>query len=95
MKARAILTFFAALLLVVSVRGQDLFSAANQQYAAANYKQAAEQYEDLVAKGQGNGPTFYNLGNTYFQLHDFGRAILNYERALALSQTTRRRKRIF
>jgi tetratricopeptide (TPR) repeat protein len=84
MKARGLLTFFATLLLVVSVRGQDFFSAANQQYAAANYKQAAEQYEDLVRKNEGNAPIFYNLGNAYFQLHDFGHAILNYERALAL-----------
>jgi tetratricopeptide (TPR) repeat protein len=84
MKAHTVLTFCGTLLLVVSVRGQDLFSAANQQYAAANYKQAAEQYEDLVGKDQGNTPIFYNLGNTYFKLHDFGRAILNYERALAL-----------
>jgi len=84
MKTRALLTFFAISLLVVAVRGQDLSSAANQQYAAANYKQATEQYEDLVGKGHGNAPIFYNLGNAYFQLHDFGRAILNYERALAL-----------
>jgi tetratricopeptide (TPR) repeat protein len=84
MNARGLLIFFATLVLIVSVRGQDLFSAANQQYAATNYKQAAEQYEDLIGKGQGNAPIFYNLGNAYFQLHDFGHAILNYERALAL-----------
>jgi tetratricopeptide (TPR) repeat protein len=84
MTTRGLLAFFATLLLVVSVRGQDLFSEANQQYAAANYKQAVEQYEDLVRKNQGNAPIFYNLGNAYFQVRDFGHAILNYERALAL-----------
>ena len=75
---------FAALLLSCSARGQDLFTAASQQYFSANYKQAADKYEDLIKTGQWNAPAFYNLGNTYFQLHDFGRAILNYERALAL-----------
>jgi tetratricopeptide (TPR) repeat protein len=84
MKARGVSLVVASLLLAVSVRGQDSFAAASQQYASANYKQATEQYEDLIKKGQGNAPIFYNLGNACFQLHDFGRAILNYERALAL-----------
>lgn len=78
------LAVLAALLLTESVRGQDLLSEANQQYTTANYKQATEQYESLIKKGQGNAPIFYNLGNAYFQQHDFGHAILNYERALAL-----------
>jgi tetratricopeptide (TPR) repeat protein len=84
MKAHGLLLALASLLLAVSVRGEDSFAAANQQYASANYKQAAEQYEDLIKKGRGNAPVFYNLGNACFQLHDFGHAILNYERALAL-----------
>jgi tetratricopeptide (TPR) repeat protein len=84
MKARWILAVVAALVLAGSVRGQDLLAGANQQYASANYKQAAEQYEDVITRGQGNAPIFYNLGNAYFQQHDFGHAILNYERALAL-----------
>src|SRR6266705_7139840 len=29
---------------------------------------------------------FYDLGNAYFRTGDFGRAILNYERALALER---------
>src|SRR5206468_10506935 len=29
---------------------------------------------------------FYDLGNAYFRTRDFGRAILNYERALTLDQ---------
>ena len=29
---------------------------------------------------------FYNLGNAYFRTGNFGRAILNYERALALDR---------
>ncbi len=84
MKARWFFVAFAALALIGSVRGQDLLSAANQQYSSGKYTQAAEQYEDLVKQGQGNAPIFYNLGNAYFQQHDFGHAILNYERSLAL-----------
>jgi tetratricopeptide (TPR) repeat protein len=75
---------FAAIFICATARGADLFSDANQSYASGNDKQAASSYEDLVRAGQGNAPVYYNLGNSYFRLHDFGHAILNYERALAL-----------
>jgi tetratricopeptide (TPR) repeat protein len=84
MKTRGFLAGLVILFLATSARSQDPFPAANQKYAAANFKQAAEQYEDIIKNGQWNAPIFYNLGNAYFQLHDFGRAVLNYERALAL-----------
>ncbi len=60
------------------------FAKANQEYAAGDFKAAVEDYEDLVRSGQDAPNVFYNLGNAYFRKSDFGRAILNYERALAL-----------
>lgn len=60
------------------------FSKANQEYAAADFDAAARDYEELVRSGQDIPNVFYNLGNAYFRKKDFGRAILNYERALAL-----------
>src|SRR5215831_20464076 len=62
------------------------FEKANQQYAQGNFKEAISGYEALVHAGQWNANLFYDLGNAYFRTHDFGRAILNYERALALDQ---------
>lgn len=61
-----------------------IFTRANADYAAKKYKSAIEQYESLVKSGQWNPTLFYNLGNAYFRVDDLGRAILNYERALAL-----------
>jgi tetratricopeptide (TPR) repeat protein len=52
------------------------FSKANQEYAQGRFKEAIDEYEDL----------FYDLGNAYFRTGDFGRAILNYERALTLER---------
>src|SRR5436190_8943042 len=62
------------------------FAKANQNYAQNNFKEAISGYETLVRSGQWSATVFYNLGNAYFRAGDFGRAILNYERSLALEQ---------
>jgi len=55
----------------------------DQAQSADLYRKALIRFEKLVEDGVVNGKLYYNLGNTYFQLHDLGRAILNYRRALA------------
>src|SRR4029434_2366531 len=62
------------------------FTKANQEYAQGNFKEAIASYEALVRADQWNANLFYDLGNAYFRTRDFGRAILNYERALALDR---------
>jgi tetratricopeptide (TPR) repeat protein len=60
------------------------FAKANQEYASADFDAAANDYEELIRSGQDTPNLFYNLGNAYFRKKDFGRAILNYDRTLAL-----------
>src|SRR5205807_6903554 len=60
------------------------FAKANQDYAQGNFNEAISGYRTLVGSGQWSANLFYDLGNAYFRTGDFGRAILNYERALAL-----------
>jgi tetratricopeptide (TPR) repeat protein len=62
------------------------FTTANQEYAQGHFKEAISGYEALVRTGQWSANLFYDLGNAYFRVGDFGRAILNYERALALER---------
>ena len=62
------------------------FTKANQEYAQGHFKEAISGYEVLVRAGQWSANLFYDLGNAYFRVGDFGRAILNYERALALER---------
>ncbi len=62
------------------------FAKANQDYAQGNFKEAISGYKTLVGSGQWSANLFYDLGNAYFRTGDFGRAILNYERALALER---------
>ena len=78
----AVLSLVSGSILMAQASAQ--FAKANQEYAAGDFKAAVEDYEDLVRSGQDAPNVFYNLGNAYFRKSDFGRAILNYERALAL-----------
>src|SRR2546421_5539764 len=87
MKTRIVLSCSILSLISLSTLMGDpnaQFAKANQEYAAGDFKAAIENYEELVRSGQDTPNLFYNLGNAYFRQNNFGRAILNYERALAL-----------
>src|SRR5712691_5328477 len=62
------------------------FAKANENYAAGHFQEAVNGYETLIRSGEWSANLFYNLGNAYFRVGDFGHAILNYERALALDR---------
>src|SRR2546430_4584930 len=62
------------------------FAKANQDYAHGNFKEAISGYKTLVGPGQWSANRFYDLGNAYCRTGDFGHAILNYERAVALER---------
>src|SRR4051812_41285574 len=87
MKKRFLLFVIAgALCLTRSALAADesTFAKANQAYNEQRFQEAAEGYESLVQSGQWTANLFYDLGNAYYRLGNFGKAILNYERALAL-----------
>ncbi|MCU0499149.1 MAG: SH3 domain-containing protein [Anaerolineae bacterium] len=68
--------------LMCGLTAQDSLSdQARQAYEAQNFAMAARLYEALIAQGQTNAENYFNLGNTYFELNDLGRALLNYQRA--------------
>jgi tetratricopeptide (TPR) repeat protein len=69
-----------------SVRGDQNppFAKANQDYSEGHFREAGDGYQVLVRSGQLSANLFYDLGNAWFRLGDFGQAILSYERALAL-----------
>src|SRR5256885_11648501 len=68
---------------VVSAADESAFAKANQAYTEARFQEAAEGYENLIQSGQWNATLFYDLGNAYYWLGHFGKAILNYEPAVA------------
>ncbi len=80
----ALLMFATALCVPARADITADFDAANEAYAAGDFRAAADGYAKVAAQKQWSAALFYNLANSYFRLGDFGRAILNYERALTL-----------
>jgi tetratricopeptide (TPR) repeat protein len=64
---------------------RDLFERGNQLYEAGDYEDAAEVYQEAVARGAHDPVLYYNLGNAYYQAGYLGQAVLNYERALRIA----------
>lgn len=48
----------------------------------ADYRGSAQILESILADGFRNGAVYYNLGNAYFRAGEYGRAILNYRKAI-------------
>ncbi len=63
---------------------QELLQQGNRAYGKGNYAQAAQSYNAVLETGYASAELYYNLGNTYYRLQQYGLAILNYERALRL-----------
>jgi tetratricopeptide (TPR) repeat protein len=83
--------FWLAMLLVVSAGAvtvaaaeDPVFARANQAYSEGRFQEAVDGYQGLIDSGRWHANLCYNLGNAWFRLGNFGKAILNYERALAL-----------
>jgi hypothetical protein len=61
------------------VRALEIFDAAA---SPDDYRQSAEVLESVLADGFRCGAVYYNLGNAYYRAGEFGRAILNYRKAM-------------
>ncbi|HSI85417.1 MAG: tetratricopeptide repeat protein [Candidatus Methylacidiphilales bacterium] len=61
---------------------EDAFTRANKLYAEQKYTEAIEGYEDILKQNGYSANVLFNLGNACLKDKQFGRAILNYERAI-------------
>ena len=59
------------------------FTQGHIAYNAGNYKEAIDYYLKCLSEAQ-SVELNYNLGNSYYQNGDVGRAVLHYQKALAL-----------
>lgn len=62
-----------------------LFEQANKSYSEGHFVDASSQYEDIIRNYGLSAPILYNLGNSYAQSSQPGKAVLSYMRALRLS----------
>lgn len=63
----------------------EVAQQADALYAQADFEAARSLYEVLIAQGVHDSAIYYNLGHTYLELDDLGRAMLSYRRAQALA----------
>ncbi len=61
------------------------FDDANQKFKSGDFAGAAAAYEKLLADDGPRAAVYYNLGNSYQNLKQYGPAILAYERARQLT----------
>ncbi len=61
------------------------FEDVNQQFKSGDFAGAAAAYETLLETEGPRASVYYNLGNSYQQLKQYGPAILAYERARLLT----------
>jgi tetratricopeptide (TPR) repeat protein len=84
MKLLAMVSALVALASTAPGQSDPTFVKANEEFAKGQFKEAIRDYQSLVEAKEWTAPLFYNLGNAYFRAGDAGKAILSYERALAL-----------
>jgi tetratricopeptide (TPR) repeat protein len=81
--------FFSLGLLYLSLGATCISAAtsddANRQYRSGDFVEAAAAYERLLTSDGPRSSIFYNLGNSFLNLKQYGSAILAYERASLLT----------
>jgi len=75
--------FFSTITAFSSVEQVNV-AKANKAYSAGSYTVAVDLYQKVVDAGYISPELFYNMGNSYFKMNDYARAILWYERAKRL-----------
>ncbi|MBA3869371.1 MAG: hypothetical protein H0X30_09460 [Anaerolineae bacterium] len=77
-----LIAFFTWQSFVMAVDSDDaLAQQAEAAYKKGDFKSAVDLYQQLIDHGLKNGEVYFDLGNAYYQLHDLGRALLNYRQA--------------
>jgi tetratricopeptide (TPR) repeat protein len=71
----------------VKVDAEKLAQQADSAYSKDNYILAESLYLQALKVGGSSSTLFYNLGNAYYRQGMYGKAIVNYERALKLDPT--------
>ncbi len=70
---------------IKSANLDSLFINGNRAYQDKEYEKAALLYNQIYETGKSSAILCYNLGNCYFKLSDYAKAILWYERAKKIS----------
>lgn len=89
---KLILIGLLSLCFAFNLSAESLTENADKAYREKNFVKAAELYEQQIAKigtdtnlsEVNSSNVYYNLGNCYFKMNNYGKAVLNYQRALRM-----------
>jgi tetratricopeptide (TPR) repeat protein len=82
----AILLLAACALQTAAARGaQHPLADAQREYNAGRYHRAVDTLTDEVAKSADSAPLHFLLGQSYYQLREFTRAVTSFERCVQLA----------
>lgn len=68
---------------------EQIVMLADSAYSKDNFAEAEQLYLKVLESGVSSSALYYNLGNTYYRLGNYGKAIVSYERALKLDPTNK------
>jgi tetratricopeptide (TPR) repeat protein len=80
-----LLMLFLPLFSWADTAAEALFKKGNEQYAKAQYQQAAQTYQRVLKSGFTSAALYFNLGNAYYKTEDLPSAVLYYEKAHKLA----------
>jgi tetratricopeptide (TPR) repeat protein len=93
-KYLAIIIFlFAAVSFLPASELEDIFQDAVTAFENKEYETSLNLFLSIENEDIQNPDLFYNIGNCYFRLNKFGKAILYYKRALKFDPTHKSSKR--
>lgn len=85
---KRVYSILIACLFVAPLYAQDdvssLLAKGNSAYESEHYQEASDAYTKVLEQEGPDASLLYNLGNAHYRLEQYGQAILDYERALAL-----------
>lgn len=67
---------------VTDTQSESLWTAGAEAYIAGDWAAAEASWQSIIDSGMESADLYYNIGNACFKQEMYGRAILNYERAL-------------
>ena len=70
-----------------SLADTEAFKKGNTEYLNENYTSAISIYDSILTQNLESSEIYYNLGNCYYKIQDWGNAIWYYEKSLKLNKS--------
>lgn len=84
MRIKLIVLFLISSIGCFASSEKDLMNQAAEAYGKGDYIKSVSLYQQIASEYGANSALYYNLGNAYTKLENYGSAVLNYRKSLKL-----------